>query len=444
MFPKPNVDLSVNFCGVKFPHPFILAAAPPTDDIDMVRDAFRLGWAGAVLKTTAVERMPVDLAYPMMSGIDYGPRRLMGLGNIDLISEHHIDVIEKRIEQLKTEFSDKRIIASVSGGEKEDWQEVVRRVRLAGADMIECSFSCPQGSLGLKPGMMLGQDPVASAKVIDWIKEASGDVPVIIKLTPQVDDITEIAAAVKGAGADAVCVGNTLPSLMGIDLDTWQPIPMVGNKSTYSGLSGPAVKPISLRCIAQVSKEVGISIAGSGGAISWTDALEFMLLGANVVEFCTAVMHYGADIITELIEGMTFYLERRGVGSIKEIIGKSLDHIVSHDDLPREQWRSQIDIDRCVRCGLCEIVCHDGAHRAITTDEDRTPIVDNEKCVGCGLCPTICPVKCISMVKYKPEIHDEVGAEGADIHSDGEESTVPLDESEEESTQAKDEAKKEK
>lgn len=404
MYSEPTVDLGVTFCGVSFANPFILAAAPPSDDLEMVRDAFRAGWSGAVLKTTAVEGEPVDLAYPMMSGIDVGSERMIGMGNIDLISEHHIDVIEERIRTLKSEFPDKRVIASISGQSEEDWSTLARRAREAGADLIECSFSCPQGTLGLKPGAMLGQDPVASAKVAGWIKRGAERTPVIIKLTPQVDDIAGIAAAVKGAGADAVCVGNTLPSLMGIDPATWRPIPNVDGKSTYSGLSGPAVKPVSLRCVAQVAKATGMPIAGSGGAVTWRDALEFLLLGAGVVEFCTAVMHYGVDIVDDLREGLAFHLEARAVRSVQEIIGAALPFIVSHDELPRTvQWRARVDADRCVRCDLCAIACRDGGHRAITADAERLPQVDDEKCVGCALCATLCPVRCIAMEPWTPE-----------------------------------------
>jgi dihydropyrimidine dehydrogenase (NAD+) subunit PreA len=399
MYPRPRVDISVNFCGRRFENPFILAAAPPSDDLDMVRDAFKAGFAGAVLKTTSVEGVRVDLAYPMMSSLDSGNERLVGMGNIDLISEHHVDVVEKRIVALKGEFPAKRVIASVSGSSKETWQEVVRRVKAAGADLIECSFSCPQGSLGERPGAMLAQDAAASKTVAGWIKEAASSVPVIIKLTPQVSDIAEIAAAVKDGGADAVCVGNTVPALMGIDVDSFVPAPNVDGFSTYSGLSGTAVKPISLRCIAQVKKQTGMAIAGSGGAITWSDALEFMLAGAGVVEFCTAVMHYGVGIIEDLIEGLSYHLERRGIQRVEEVIGASLKFIVSHDELPRLRLRPSIDKEACVRCDGCLTACRDGGHRAIAVDAERLPIVDDEKCVGCGLCYSMCPVRCIEMRK---------------------------------------------
>ncbi len=398
MFPEPKADLSMDFCGVRFETPFILAAAPPTDDIEMVRDAFRAGWAGAVLKTTSVEAAKVDLVNPMMSGLDSGSERLVGMGNIDLVSEHRISEVERRIAALKAEFPDKRVIASISGQDKASWQELARRTALAGAELIECSFSCPQGSMGLKPGAMLGQDAAASAEVAGWIKEVAGKTPVIIKLTPQVEDIAAIALSVKSAGADAVCVGNTLPALMGVDIETFAPTPNVWGNSTYSGLSGPAIKPISLRCVAEVARRARMPIAASGGAIMWRDALEFVLLGASVVEFCTAVMHYGFDIVTDLKEGMAFHLDRLGKASLRELAGKSLVNLVEHDALKRGiKWRPSIDEDLCVRCGMCMISCRDGAHRAITLDPERRPAVDDEKCTGCGLCSTICPAMCIEM-----------------------------------------------
>ncbi|MFA4874410.1 MAG: 4Fe-4S dicluster-binding protein [bacterium] len=443
MYPEPRVDLSVEFCGVRFAHPFILAASPSTDELDMVRDAFRAGWAGAVLKTTSVEGTPVDLVYPMMSGMDMGTERLVGMGNIDLISRYHIDEVEKRIAALKSEFPDKRVIASISGQSKESWQELARRSSAAGADLIECSFSCPQGTMGLRPGAMLGQDANASAQVAGWIKEAAGATPVVIKLTPQVADIAEVALAVKAAGADAVCVGNTVPALMGVDLivfpllckegqrevehdlplltspykgeepstpsnsplqrgriHEWTPIPNIAGRSTYSGLSGPAIKPISLRCVAEVARRAAMPIAASGGAVTWRDSMEFILLGASVVEFCTAVMHFGFDMVTDLIEGLSFHLERCGIGSVREIMGRALAQIGTHEELVRgQEWRPLVDAEQCVRCGLCMIACRDAGHRAIVLDAERFPAIDDEKCVGCALCSCICPAYCIEMKK---------------------------------------------
>ena len=400
-YTNEKIDLSTTFCGVKFENPFILAAAPPSDDLDMVREAFKAGWAGAVLKTTSIESNPVPLKYPMMSGAKFLNKNLMGLGNIDLISEHHIDVVEKRVKALKKEFPNKIVIGSIMGEKKEDWQSLVERLELAGADIVECSFSCPQGTLGSKPGFMLGQDPKLVETVAGWIKEASKNIPVVIKITPQVTDIVEIANAVKRSGADAICASNSIPSLMGINLDTFIPEPNVGGKSTYSGYTGPAIKPITLRNIAEIKKNVDIPITGTGGPATWQDAIELMAVGASNVQFCTAVMHYGFDIINDLCSGLTYYMKEKNINSVEEIIGKSLPFITTHDELTQEgNTVSNVNQETCVNCGACYIACKDGGHQAIIFDEStRITKTDEDKCVGCGFCVSVCPIeKCLTMI----------------------------------------------
>jgi dihydropyrimidine dehydrogenase (NAD+) subunit PreA len=396
---RPKADISVKFCGVEFENPFILSAAPPSDDLEMIRNAFKAGWAGAVLKTTSIETEKVDLAYPMMTGLDFDGKKVVGFGNIDLISEHHINEIEERVRALKKEFPKKVVIASMMGSKKEEWQTLARRLKAAGVDMIECSFSCPQGTLGSRPGAMLAQDTGLAKTVAGWVKEAAGDLPVVIKITPQVADICDTARAVKEAGCDGVCASNTIPSLMGIDLETLIPNPDVGGKSTYSGMSGPAIKPLTLRCIAEITKSVGIPVTGTGGPTTWRDAVEFMLVGARTVQFCTAVMHYGYGIIGDLKEGVADYLDKKRMKGVSDLIGRSLQFITTHDELPRRKnLRSNIVKERCITCGECIISCRDGGHMAIKPGEDRFPAVDEEKCVGCGLCGVICPVSgCIEL-----------------------------------------------
>jgi dihydropyrimidine dehydrogenase (NAD+) subunit PreA len=399
-------DLAIDFCGVHFPNPFLLSAAPPTDDLDMVRAAFEAGWGGAVLKTTSIEGQAVDLVYPMMSAIHYEGRRIVGLGNIDLISEHHIDVVEQRVAALKREFPDRVVAASMMGSKKEDWQTLVRRLEDAGVDIIECSFSCPQGSMGAEPGAMLAQSLEATQRVVGWVKAAAKRCPVVIKVTPQVASIVKVAEAVQRGGADAICAANTIPSLMGVNVDTFVPYPDVHGRSTYSGLSGPATKPITLRTLAEISKHVKIPITATGGPVTWRDAVEMMLVGATTVQFCTAVMHYGYDIIDDLCDGLAFYLEEKGFATPAEIVGRALDRIVGHDELSRDvKVISSLIEDRCVQCDLCHIACRDGGHQAIQIDPDtRYPRIDTEKCPGCRLCVTVCPADALTMIPKSPSL----------------------------------------
>jgi dihydropyrimidine dehydrogenase (NAD+) subunit PreA len=388
----PIRNLKTRFCGLEFENPFLLAASPCTDEMEILGRGLEMGWAGAVLKTTSVEGTKVDLANPMMTSLDHGSERLVGMGNIDLISAYHIDVIEQRVRKLKKSFPKKIVIGSIMGTAKEDWQTLVRRLESAGADMIECSFSCPQGSMGENPGRMLAQSVEATEMVARWVKQAAKKIPVSIKITPQVTDIVEVARALERAGVDAISASNSIPALMGVDIESFVPYPSLDGRSTYSGLTGPAIKPITLRTIAEIARNVRLPILGTGGASDWKDAVEYILVGAGVVQYCTAVMHYGFRIIDDLKSGMSLYLERKGFAGPEALVGLALPHIASHDDLPRRPVRSRVVEEKCIRCGLCHVACRDGGHMAIEWSEERLPRVDTEKCTGCGLCLTVKPV----------------------------------------------------
>ncbi len=396
------VDLSIESCGIKFPNPFILAAAPPTDNPDMIRRGFEAGWGGAVIKTLSVKSQPVSLVYPMMHGVSHKGQRVMGLENIDLISEHKVDEWLPEITKIKKEFPDRILIASIMASNKEDWQDLVRRLEEAGADMIECSFSCPHGMPDKGMGSAVGQNPELTERTARWIKEAAKNIPVMIKLTPNVTDITIIAEAVKRSGADAVCAINTVKGLLGFNLDTWSPYPEVDGRSTYGGYSGPAIKPVALKCVSEIAGKVQIPISAVGGLWDWKDGVEFLLAGAETVQSCTAVMAMGFRIIDDLCEGLSNYLEDKGLHSPMDLVGKGLQQVKKHEELSRDwQVRAKINQDICIKCNLCYVACRDGGHQAIERKDDRTVEVDPEKCVGCGFCPSVCPVNCINLERYE-------------------------------------------
>jgi dihydropyrimidine dehydrogenase (NAD+) subunit PreA len=393
--------LKSKFFGIELENPFILSAAPSTDELPIARRGLESGWAGVILKTTSMETTKVDLAYPMMSSFA-GDNRLIGMGNIDLISAYHIDEVCKRVEILKKEFPGKMIAASIMSDSQLGWQTLVKMLKGAGVDLIECSFSCPQGNVGEDPGKMLAQSESATERVATWVKEAAGNTPVLIKITPQVTDIVTIIKAIQRSGCDGVTASNSVPALMGIDIDMLSPIPSLGGKSTYSGLTGPSIKPITLRTIAEIARNVpDIIISGNGGVSDWRDSVELLSVGASNIQICTAVMLHGFEIINDLTSGLDNYLLQKGYASVEQLVGKALPNLTDHDHLPRQQIRSYVIKENCIGCGRCYIACRDGGHEAISWDEQaRTPSISTEKCVGCGLCILTQPVDhCLELRK---------------------------------------------
>ena len=218
-------NLNVNLCGVPFGNPFVLAASPSTDNREMIARGIEAGWAGAVFKTTSVASEEVSIAYPIMSSLGPGAK-MVGLQNIDLISERHIDEITDDVRWLKQRFPEARLAVSIVASTRDEWQELTRQAEQAGADLIEISISCPQGSMlegeQNTQGWMISQDPLLTEKVTRWVKEVSG-IPIYAKLSTSVTDIAAIALAAERGGADALCAIDSVEGIVGIDLESLSP-----------------------------------------------------------------------------------------------------------------------------------------------------------------------------------------------------------------------------
>jgi len=245
-------------------------------------------------------------------------------------------------------------------------------------------------------GAFIGQNAELTGHVVSWVKKVA-KVPVVVKLTPNVTDITFIAQAAKASGADALCTVNTVSGLVGVDLDTLTPLPSVEGVSTFSGYSGPGIKPIALRCVAQIAKATGLPVSGLGGLSMWQDAVEFMAAGAGTVQVGTAVMWNGYGIIEEMQEGLNSYLDNKGFADLKPVIGAALPKIVEFPKMPlTARARASVD-DTCSGCLLCITACADGGFQAITGVKGEKVTI-SEKCDGCSLCAMVCPLGSITMV----------------------------------------------
>lgn len=402
-----NIDLSVQIAGVNFINPFMIAACPSTNSREMTARAFEAGWAGAVLKTVSPVGNPIPLVYPMMASLEPGAD-MLALHNIDLLSDKLADEWMEDVAWLKKRFPQQRVILSIVGESKQDWETLVHQAEECGADMIESSISCPQGSMvegeQAADGWMISQDVHLTEKVTGWICRAASKIPVYVKITSGVTDIKSIARAVERGGAQGVCVIDSIEGIVGVDLDNYSPLPSVRGFGAHGGMTGKAIKPVALRCVADLAGTVSIPVIGVGGIYDWRDALQFMLLGASALQVCTGVMQRGFGLIDNLLDGMSRWLDLNGCSSLQQIKGLAQVHIKGVEELsPRDVVLSRIDPESCIHCGLCHVTCRDGAHSAIQFGADRIPVVDETRCVGCGLCAQVCPVPdCIHMEFIRP------------------------------------------
>ena len=396
-------DLSINFAGIKAPNPFWLASAPPTNSGYQIMKAFEAGWGGAIWKTLGVPVVNVSSRY---GSVNYRNTRMMGFNNIELITDRPLEDNLREIEEVKKYFPEHAVIASLMVESKAEWEQIIKDVENAGADGIELNFGCPHGMCERGMGSAVGQEPEVLETIVGWVTEAA-KIPVITKLTPNISEITEPGLAAYKGGSDAISLINTIKSIIGIDLDTYAPLPVVDGKGTNGGYCGPAVKPIAMHMIRELAQHEEISkipISGIGGVETWRDVVEFILLGATSVQVCTAVMHYGFGIVREMEAGLLQFMDDKGYNTIYDFAGKALPNVTEWKHLNlKHKVVAEINSSKCVGCELCYIACDDGAHQAIVLSEDRSiriPNIVEENCVGCNLCALVCPVEdCITMVQ---------------------------------------------
>ncbi len=393
-------DLKTNFAGIESPNPFWLASAPPTNMGSMIERAFDAGWGGAVWKTLGE---PITNVSSRLAAMDYGSMRMAGLNNIELITDRSLEINLKEMAECKKKYPKHAVIASLMvESKKEAWQEITKRTQDTGCDGFELNFGCPHGMSERGMGAAMGQVPEYTSMVTEWVKEVS-DIPVIVKLTPNVTHIVPPGRAAQRGGADAVSLINTINSVIGVDIDTLIPYPNVNGKAAHGGYCGPAVKPIALNMLSELARdsEFNIPISGIGGISTWRDAVEFLLLGAGNVQVCTAVMHYGYRIVEDMIDGLNNYLDDKGYESVNDIIGLSVNRMTDWGNLDLNyKVVARVNNENCVKCNLCYVACEDGAHQCFSFDDNKFPVVDEHECVGCNLCVLVCPApNAVSMVR---------------------------------------------
>ena len=398
-------DLTTDFLGIKSPNPFWLASAPPTDKEYNVRRAFEAGWGGVVWKTLGAEGPPVVNVNGPRYGVIHGPdRRVLGLNNIELITDRPLDVNLEEITRVKKDYPNHAVIVSIMVPcEEQAWKDILPKVEATGADGIELNFGCPHGMSERGMGAAVGQVPEYIEMVTGWCKKYYSK-PVIVKLTPNITDVRLPAAAAKRGGADAVSLINTINSIVSVDLDSMSPEPSINGKGTHGGYCGPAVKPIAMSMVSEIARApatAGFPISGIGGVTTWRDAAEYIALGCGNVQVCTAAMTYGFKVVQEMITGLSQWMDEKGHKSIQDFMGAAIPNTTDWQYLDLNYVaKAVINQDDCISCGRCYAACEDTSHQAIVMSDDRKFSVVDAECVACNLCVEVCPVEnCITMVQ---------------------------------------------
>ena len=297
-------DLRIDLAGLELKNPVLTASGTfgyGTEFSDFI-NLECLG--GFIVKGTTLHPRQGN-AYPRLAETPSGMINAVGLQNKGV--QYYVDHIHPQLEHLKT-----NVIVNLSGSCIDDYVEGARILNeVASIPAVELNISCPNVKAG---GMGFGTKPEMAAEVVSAVREVYRK-PLIVKLTPNVTSIAEIAKAVEGAGADAVSLINTVLA-MAVDAERQRPV----LSTVTGGLSGAAVKPIALRCVWQVYNAVKIPIVGLGGIMNATDAIEFMLCGARAIEVGTANF-IDPQVTVKIVDGINEYLDRHGCQNVTEIVG---------------------------------------------------------------------------------------------------------------------------
>ena len=340
----------------------------------------------------------------------------LGFKNMEQISDKPTEQNFEYIYRLCRDYPEHITVASIMGSSVEEWKQLAKMAEQAGVKLIEGNFSCPQMT-----SHDMGSDVGTNNELVEAYSRAVTEttkIPFIAKMTPNCKNMEEHArAAIKG-GAAAVSAINTIKSITNIDFENMTAMPVVNGKSSISGYSGAAVKPIALRFCAQVLQDQeihklvkanghdyghGHEMSGIGGIETWRDAAEFLALGCRNLQVTTAIMQYGYRIVEDMISGLSYFMDERGYNSLDEFIGVALPNIIPAEELNRDyKVLPAFDDDKCVGCGRCYVSCYDAAHQAIDWNEEKRRPELNDNCVGCHLCLNVCPVQgCITPGEIK-------------------------------------------
>ena len=405
------VDLSVDFCGIRYKNPFLLASTPAARPQNW-EEAARMGWAGGVLWGVSYAGFgrslmrgvtPRDIKYVDSSPAFWGYQNFCSVPGIAEAGLIVPELVDKAVRKAKE--SGLPVAANILAGfDTEVWVKASVAAERAGADLLELNVSCPYIP---NIGLHVARDINKVKEIVRSVRERTG-IPIMVKLSAchLTEELQRIALAVVEAGANAISTTNTIPCVAGVDIETGMPMPthldVKGRmRGMVTGLSGPAIKPQGLRAVSEIVQVVDVPVMGIGGISDWQSAVEYMMAGAKAVQVGTAALLYGHRVVRGMLQGLQEFMERKGYSRIDDLVGiasKKYRVGETYSSVAEKQPRRMVvDEAKCNGCSLCMPACLSSAQGAIKVT-NGVAAINQELCVQCNSCMIVCPQGAVSTV----------------------------------------------
>ena len=388
----------IEYAGLKFKNPFVVASGPPGATVERLVKAEDAGAAGVSVKLTFTKQ-------PF-----YGRLRMYSNpGDASIVCHDRRLDMEEGFELVRKgkERTDLKLLANIThpSEDLEGWQTLAKGYEEAGADAIEMNLICPNITFSERRmgqgtdkshGAVIGQHPEIIERVVGAVCEAV-NIPVVVKLTPNVNDITVTAKAAEKAGASGIVMAGGQSGLPRVDLyDGGRPLgAYCADGYSFGSMGGPGIIYQSFALTAQLARALKVPVMAGGGLTTWEDGINFMMWGATLVTACTVMMWEGFGVIKDIVDGMERYMNDSGYSSWQDIIGLSLPYLKPARELQLVPGKAVIDEDICTQCLKCVGLAHCDA----IVEVAGMPVVIPEECVACGICVGVCPVGAISIVE---------------------------------------------
>jgi dihydroorotate dehydrogenase (fumarate)/dihydropyrimidine dehydrogenase (NAD+) subunit PreA len=395
-------DLSLEFCGIKFKHPIIIASLETTNSPEVIRECVDAGAAGMIVKTlTDIEDMARLTENSKYAILNERNEPIRGKVNKNFVfysrsgysSTGFREWVPHLIELNKyANDHGSHLIGSAGGKTVQSWVDICRTIEDAGLPMVELNFGCPHPAMmpGVHGGSMIGQEPEVAREVTARVCEAV-DIPVVIKLTPDQSRVMDVARAVKEAGASAVTATNRYTGFS-VDIETGNP--RLGGPA---GIGGVWAKPLSLRWVHKIYTELGMPVTGSNGIYDHRDVVEFIMTGAPLVQVGSILMLKGIKYLPSIIKGLDEFMDSHGYPDIESMTGIASKRSVKDygDQFRKPRMHSEVAHDTCKNpsCTICIQTCF---YDALAQGAGKVASI-HANCIGCEMCTQTCPFDSTSM-----------------------------------------------